>query len=556
MTTNFECDGVFHRVASEILKNLGKVGRSLSRDLLSGNHGRIPNVTINPHGYSDWREFFRDYQAASLLRKYPGLNLNVDRHQVAIDKFLKSEQTCRDTNQRLLKLIRSPDMYNVAQRAKSFIARILGDFSWDSAVQYFDFGPGANVGIPRSRSHLCNKIGNLNPTVTGDCSVLLDAYLGFDPHMGEAINDRCIVKGSRVTTVPKDARCDRVIAVEPQWNMFFQKGIGGMIRKRLKVIGLDIDCGQPRNQELARLGSLDGSLSTIDLASASDTIAKSLVELLLPSDWLSAMEIVRSPYCTLPNGDSLLLRKFSSMGNGFTFELESLIFLALCKAVYPAGRIGREILVYGDDIIFPSRKVPALIEALSFFGFTTNLEKTFIDGPFRESCGKHYFLGHDVTPFFFKKKIRSYQDMFWLTNSIKRLAFRFCGFGFGLDARFEQAWKHALNSLPHRFQSLSCPDGYGDDAVVRDFDECTPSIRSPNSGWEGYVSRYLGQRRRLIEHSELPALITKLWYTRRSLELGELSQLTRIQPSTVFRYYIGRRVYPQWCTLGPWVSGL
>lgn len=555
MTTKLERHEIAFRVASNLLEKLGKVGRSLSRDLLQDRHSRLVSVAINPSGYSDWREFFRDYQAMSLLKKYPGLNLNVDRRQVAIDKFLKSEQTCVATNQRLSTLIRSPAMYNVAQRARSYIARILGSFSWDVAVQYFDFGPGANSGIPRRRSHLCNKIGNPIPTVTGDCSVLLDAYMKFDPHIGSLITDKTLVKGSGVTTVPKDARCDRVIAVEPLWNMFFQKGIGRMIRNRLKIAGLDLDKGQPRNQELARLGSLDGSLATIDLSSASDTIAKSLVELLLPDDWLQAMMTVRSPYCKLPNGDELLLRKFSSMGNGFTFELESLIFLALCKAVYPAGRIGRDILVFGDDIIFPSDLVNDLVAALSFFGFTTNIEKTFTSGPFRESCGKHYFRGRDVTPFFLKKEIRTPLDMFWLSNSIKRLAFRFLGFGYGLYDGFSEPYRLSTSYIPRRLLNLSCPDGYGDDALVRDFDDAKPSIRSPNSGLEGFASRYLQLRRRHFEYDGIPGLVTKLWFTRRLKELGELSQLTRRDYRPGFRYVITTRVYPQWCTLGPWIAG-
>lgn len=555
MSTKTECRSITSVVVPSILENLGIVGRSLSRDFRSGNHSRIVTTAINPMGYSDWREFFRDYQAMSLLKKYPGLNLNVDKRQVALDKFLKSEQTCTASNLRLLTLIRNPRMFAIAERAKSIIRRILGDFSWDVALKYCDFGPGSNVGVSRKHSHLCKKIGNLNPTVTGDCLPLLNAYLRFDPHLGDVINDLVVVKGSKITTVPKDAKCDRVIAIEPLWNMFFQKGIGGMIRKRLKVIGIDLDNGQTKNQSLARKGSLTGSLSTIDLASASDTISLSLVELLLPSDWLAAMEIVRSPFCTMPDGNRLLLRKFSSMGNGFTFELETLIFLALSKATYPAARIGPDLLVYGDDIVFPSHKSRDLIESLSFFGFDTNKEKSFIEGPFRESCGKHYFLGQDVTPFYLKKVVRSYHELFWLANSIKRLAFRSMGFGYGLDSRYQQAYNLVVESIPDRFRSFSCPDGYGDDALVQDLDHALPSLTKHSGQWEGFMSRYLGQRRRTFSYSDVPGLISKLWYTRRELELGEMSQLTRIQYSTDFKLFTGKRVYPQWCTLGPWLAG-
>jgi hypothetical protein len=554
MSTKRERYSVLNDVAPSILSNLGSVGRSLSRSLCSGNHGVFTSCTINPSGYSDWREYFNDYQAQALLKKFPGLNLPIDREAVAIEKFLKSEKTCSLVNRAFSKpgKLISRQTLSTLDRARAFVARCLGEFSWDTAICYADFGPGASVGIPRKRSHLCDKIGMLNPTVTGECSVLLDTYKRFDPHVGEAQPGFSLVKGSRATTVPKDARSDRFIAIEPLWNMFFQKGIGGMIRKRLKAVGLDLDTGQTINRRLALHGSISGSLSTIDLSSASDCISLSLVEYLLPEDWFRAMMIVRSPYCTLPNGETPLLGKISSMGNGFTFELESLIFYSLVRSI-SSGVPGRDVSVFGDDIIIPSKDAGLLIDVLQEVGFKTNLEKTFIVGPFRESCGKHYFSGRDVTPFFLKKEVSSTLDLLWLVNSIKRLAYRFHGLDYGLDSRFKPAYDIAMSKLPKYVQSLSCPDGYGDDAVVRDLDEARPHTRLHSSGFEGFVSRYLSQKGRDDEYDGLPALITKLWFTRRNQHLGEMSQYSRSKPSTS-KYRVKKRLYPQWPALGPWLE--
>ncbi len=555
MSTKCDRYGILASIAPQILEKLGKVGRSLSRDVLIGRHNRLTDITVNPRAYSDWREFFCDYQAASLLKKYPKLNLTVDREALALEKFLKSEKVCSTVNWRFsAPLTRfSHDTYRTLLRSRNIIAKILGDFSWDAAIQSCDFGPGSNVGIPRRSSHLCQKIGNSNPTVTGECLALLETYRRFDPHVGECSKGATLVRGSKATTVPKDARCDRFIAIEPLWNMFFQRGIGGMIRSRLRVSGLDLDKGQPINQELALRGSIDGSLSTIDLSAASDSIALSLVEFLLPEEWFRAMMTVRSPYCSLPDGTEVFLRKVSSMGNGFTFELESLIFYSFVKAL-SHGRPGRDVAVFGDDIILPSTDAKPLIGFLSEVGFKTNIEKTFIDGPFRESCGKHYFSGHDVTPFFLKKEISSYHDLFWLVNSIKRLSHRFVGISYGCDERFRDIWTTVVQMLPGRFQSLSCPDGYGDEAIVRDFDDCSPRPSIHSRGWQGFLSSALLNAGRSNDFEDLPGLISKLWFTRRGLELGEMSQYVRKSKPLTLRLKVRRRTYPQWSTLGPWVS--
>jgi hypothetical protein len=113
---------------------------------------------------------------------------------------------------------------------------------------------------------------------------------------------------------------------------------------------------------------------------------------------------------------------FSSMGNGFTFELESLIFWALSKATaYFTGTSG-VISVYGDDIICPTGMAQDLIWILSVFGFQTNRDKSFTEGPFRESCGGHYHSGFDVTPFYLRKPIESLLDIIHMANSLRKWA--------------------------------------------------------------------------------------------------------------------------------------
>lgn len=402
-------------VAAVLLSDLGsKAGYNLLRALLTNDHKKLLTCQLNPSGYSCWQDFFRDYQAVSLLKRYPALQVDIDRQAVAVDKFLRSEDRCSETSVRFYNLTRAVDgtTYSLLERARDIVHKTLGVFSWDAALSYCDFGPGAALQVPRRASHRVNKIGTQKPTVTGQCHTLLEAYKAFDPHLAAAMSDVIIVDGSVATTVPKDARSDRMIAIEPLWNMFFQKGIGGLMRRKLRRVGIDLNDQTP-NQRLALEGSAAGLLATLDLSAASDSVSMGFVEFMLPKDWMDAVTLTRSPYMHLPGDKKVFLRKVSSMGNGFTFDLESLLFYALVKAAVPEGVPGRDISVYGDDIIVPVDCVGLVMHLLEVSGFKVNPEKSFWAGPFRESCGKHYFAGRDVTPFYLTKQVSTTHDLLW-----------------------------------------------------------------------------------------------------------------------------------------------
>jgi hypothetical protein len=57
----------------------------------------------------------------------------------------------------------------------------------------------------------------------------------------------------------------------------------------------------------------------------------------------------------------------------------------------------RRVRVYGDDIIVPVEFVPSVIDSLELFGAKVNRRKSFWNGSFRESCGKEYYDGSDVS---------------------------------------------------------------------------------------------------------------------------------------------------------------
>jgi hypothetical protein len=225
------------------------------------------------------------------------------------------------------------------------------------------------------------------------------------------------VPGAVLFTVPKKTDIDRCACKEPDLNMFLQKGVGRLIRSRLKRFGINLN-DQSINRKLAHVGSLTGSLATIDLSSASDTITVEAVRALLPQEWFEYLDDIRSHFVEI-DGVNHRTEMFSSMGNGFTFELESLLFYALVRTVTYFEGIPGVVSVYGDDLILPSQAYEMTSWVLSEFGFSVNASKSFADGPFRESCGGHYHFGNDVTPFYLKWKAKHLTDVIRVANQLR-----------------------------------------------------------------------------------------------------------------------------------------
>jgi hypothetical protein len=174
------------------------------------------------------------------------------------------------------------------------------------------------------------------------------------------------------------------------------------------------------------------------------------------------------------------------MGNGFTFEVESLIFWAIASTVVQAvtgTRYFRDhrVLVYGDDIIVPSCAYDQTLQALKVFGFIPNAEKSYGAGPFRESCGFHGFAGLDVTPFYIRRKISKLKDLFLLHNNLVRWGNRSLGYR---DDRLRELLAWVRSHAPEEWRKPRICDGYGDGAFIGSFDEVNPTrAKKWKEGW-------------------------------------------------------------------------
>lgn len=160
------------------------------------------------------------------------------------------------------------------------------------------------------------------------------------------------------------------------------------------------------------------------------------------------------------------------MGNGYTFELETLIFFAIaCAVVRKSGGVGLggvDVWVYGDDIIVPTESAGALLSVLKFCGFTANERKTFTIGPFRESCGGDYWDGEAVRPHYLKEDPNEPHKLISLANGIRRLAAQDPTGRLTGDLR--RAWFAVLDLLPKQVRDCRGPEALGD-LVIHDAEE-------------------------------------------------------------------------------------
>jgi hypothetical protein len=413
-------------VTLKVSRNLGiDVTRDLAASLGYLTLGSGNEPVVDPDQFLDdsdlafnearnHEEFAYHYMRSSVFSKYDTGDPSLEAETLA--SFVATDVTCGVINKSLVggseSLWVTPQIWN---RARRKVHAVLGRFPWEQFPRACGFGPGASTSLRRRLSSHQNK-WELSTHITEPALPYYDAFRNWS---GIALPDELsVVAGNRVTTVPKSYKTRRVIAVEPDWNSFLQKGVGALIRRRLQRVGLLLPDAQFHNRRLAQEGSITGRLATLDLKSASDMVSMGLCEALLPSCWLKVIYDLRSPMGVMPSGEVITYEKVSSMGNGCTFELETLLFWALVWA--SSDRDDRDVVsVYGDDVICRHGAVPVVINTLAEAGLETNPDKSFWSGDFRESCGGHYFRGFDVTPFYVRQNPRSLLDLIVLHNAIE-----------------------------------------------------------------------------------------------------------------------------------------
>jgi len=227
--------------------------------------------------------------------------------------------------------------------------------------------------------------------------------------------------------VPKDSDIGRTICPEGAINMWAQQGIRHLLEARmLSLWGIDLSKQADINRLLAKEGSCHGAFATIDSSSASDCVSRNMLKECIPQHMFKVLDFFRTPIAKVQN-TFVTLHMMSTMGNAFNFPLQSIIFCAAIRAVYRQAGLkptrcdarAPNLGVFGDDLICVAKWAPRVLRFLEALGFMPNRLKTFIDGPFRESCGADYYNGVNIRGVYIKR-LTTPQDFYSAINGLLR----------------------------------------------------------------------------------------------------------------------------------------
>jgi hypothetical protein len=295
----------------------------------------------------------------------------------------------------------NPSAKLVLQRARAICSDILGEFDFDEFSKMCAFGKRAAADLPYRESYLDERVKTLNGSQSQQ--EWFKAILCNDIILHRAcrreMKNFVPCESLELKAVPKSFKSARIIAPDTTLGGFLSRGLGLMVRKRLEGgTHINLKKQQFRHKDLAKRSSIDDYCCTIDMSRASDSFVWEHVEALTPISWHDVFNTVRTPVVTI-GALTFEIRSYMLMGSGHTFPLQTLLFYCLVRAVLELMGSQATVDVYGDDIIFPASYSHYVIATLGNLGFTVNEDKSFVEGPFRESCGGDYHRGVDVRPF-------------------------------------------------------------------------------------------------------------------------------------------------------------
>lgn len=365
-------------------------------------------------------------------------------------------------------------------------------------------GPGSSIGA--RGGDLYTKM--FSSPLTSTSTLLYEtysSYIALDPDWSNAeqnrsasFGDHRVVEGSRLSFAFKKCDISRLICTVPSLNMFYQLGLAAILEDRIKEVwNISLDDQPDMNRLLAQIGSREGSFGTIDLSSASDSVGMPLLRATAPRTMCDVLDSIRCGKLMLNDSESLEMATVGTMGEGFTFPLQMIVFLCVITAVYRvfgvklqrnsraqgaqrAARAGFRLLddalkdktfktlpgnfgCFGDDLIVVTEMYPHVVRLLNLLGFQVNSDKSFVEGPFRESCGADYFSGSNVRAVRLKA-LASMQDRYVAINSLAEWTAR-------TGIPLPRTTKYLVDSV----RKVFIPMHENDDAGIR----CPRSIAKP-----------------------------------------------------------------------------
>lgn len=390
----YDTDAIALKLMASLLKDL-----NLSDEYLG-----------NPREWKvDWcpfdsYEFKKHHQVVNFLAKYIfGFEDGQKYDEETVDKFciiqdsLKSHSYAYDHDSTLVNII----MY-----ARGFLQETLKEYDLDEHLDLCYFPKKASTLNPRSKSTLCAKWTSGLSGSRDHLDWFTYVYKRWHGHcLDKNIGTLQEVTALQASLVAKRWNKRRMICPNTGVGGLYTNGLGKVYERRLRDIGYDLRTLPDIHRELARSSSISRDSATVDQTSASDFISVVLFKLLFPSRWVTATLKGRLPTIKIDER-SVTCDTLSTMGVGFTFPVQTLLFLSLAKGCLlhyeESGRKvrNRTISCFGDDLIIPSELKELLLKVFKTLNLHVNEEKSFFHGPFRESCGGDYHNGCDVRPAF------------------------------------------------------------------------------------------------------------------------------------------------------------
>lgn len=375
----------------------------------------------------------------------------VDTKAVAFKKYVDFEEThCKHISE-------SYDFWGPTNAhlklrlSASLLRKWFRNFDFDLKDCMIEFTPGETFISSKGMTSIASKLSDLNHWTTTYSSLDLTCMLIYNnaglkraarEHIGHVSRPErrvlfsrfrgsddvgfCVFKellisrvltfvsGARASSVPKNTETDRFINVEAMFPMMLQRIIAATLRRILSRVGNGLSNQTVNNlsaQDLHGLLIKFDHFATIDFSNASDSVLTDVIAQIFPRSVCNALVSTRSQIVDF--GDfEVTPYKLSSMGNGFTFEVMTVLLYAVVSVFTPFGR------VYGDDVILPNDCTEGFIKACELIGFQVNGKKSFINSRFRESCGSFY---HDDAGYLRSFDIRSVSSVSDIITTCNKL---------------------------------------------------------------------------------------------------------------------------------------
>mgnify|MGYP001133745662 CR=1 FL=1 len=338
-----------------------------------------------------------EYQLQNLFKRYrfrKDLYTAAELNEMANSKFLLHQLELAKPKSTLYTSARvRPVLAGVRRRMREW----LGHYDLEEHYSLCCFGTKATNGCPKKVAYYDVKCTRLSGSQQHHA--WMDGV-----RRGDTLLDRAckgpygfVTQLSQVN-VPKSFKALRGITPHTTIGAFSSKGLGLMFEQVCEDVGLPITRTQNRHRRYVKRYSKTRTHATADLSNASNSFTVALLNACLPREWFRACMYGRVGHLEI-GGKTYKLESVMTMGVGYTFPLQTLLFYAILDSIAELANVRGLISVYGDDLIYPRELHPMVSQIFRDLGFQLNADKTFVTSHFRESCGADFFNGVDVRPY-------------------------------------------------------------------------------------------------------------------------------------------------------------